>query len=185
MPKGGSNAIFVVFVHNLRDEPQELRFSDLNLVSTDVWFDLISADNFADSDGLPPPTLSSGLDYQLKSTLPETIPCQRSGWLFYIGFWIDGQRENRYGSPGYLGRKIVGLDGQTTALLVEISFNGVNGAESLPPPFTEEDGQLAGKPRYTNIRVLSQGSQAQQSSLYIPRGNGDMEAIPGFGHRVR
>ena len=63
MPKGGSNAIFVVFIHNLRDEPQELRFSDLNLVSTDVWFELISADNVANSDGLLPPTLSSGVDY--------------------------------------------------------------------------------------------------------------------------
>ncbi|MEB3291069.1 MAG: sugar phosphorylase [Leptolyngbya sp.] len=35
-------------VHNLSDEPQELRLSDLNLVSTDDWFDLISGETFAD-----------------------------------------------------------------------------------------------------------------------------------------
>lgn len=37
-------------VHNLSDAPQELRFSDLNLVSTDAWFDLLSGDHFADVD---------------------------------------------------------------------------------------------------------------------------------------
>jgi sucrose phosphorylase len=35
-------------VHNLSDQPQELRLSDLNLVSTDDWYDLISDDKFPD-----------------------------------------------------------------------------------------------------------------------------------------
>jgi sucrose phosphorylase len=35
-------------VHNLSDQPQELRLSDLNLVSTDEWHDLISGHHFAD-----------------------------------------------------------------------------------------------------------------------------------------
>ncbi|MBE9139116.1 alpha-glucosidase C-terminal domain-containing protein [Nodosilinea sp. LEGE 07088] len=37
-------------VHNLSDQPQELRLSDLNLVSTDDWYDLISDDKFPDLD---------------------------------------------------------------------------------------------------------------------------------------
>lgn len=37
-------------VHNLSDRPQELRLSDLNLVSTDDWYDLISDDKFPDLD---------------------------------------------------------------------------------------------------------------------------------------
>jgi sucrose phosphorylase len=35
-------------VHNLSDQPQGLRLSDLNLVSTDTWVDLISGDSFED-----------------------------------------------------------------------------------------------------------------------------------------
>jgi sucrose phosphorylase len=35
-------------VHNLSDQCQELRLSDLNLVSTDDWHDLISGQHFAD-----------------------------------------------------------------------------------------------------------------------------------------
>lgn len=35
-------------VHNLSDQPQSLRLSDLNLVSTDTWVDLISGDSFED-----------------------------------------------------------------------------------------------------------------------------------------
>ncbi|MGF1569345.1 MAG: alpha-amylase family glycosyl hydrolase [Nodosilinea sp.] len=35
-------------VHNLSDQPQELRLSDLNLVSTDDWHDLISGYQFTD-----------------------------------------------------------------------------------------------------------------------------------------
>ncbi len=35
-------------VHNLSDQPQELRLADLNLVSTDRWIDLISGDTFED-----------------------------------------------------------------------------------------------------------------------------------------
>ncbi|MEM6591663.1 MAG: alpha-amylase family glycosyl hydrolase [Cyanobacteria bacterium P01_C01_bin.73] len=35
-------------IHNLSDQPQELRLSDLNLVSTDTWYDLISGDRFDD-----------------------------------------------------------------------------------------------------------------------------------------
>lgn len=35
-------------VHNLSDKPQELHLSDLNLVSTDDWYDLISDDTFPD-----------------------------------------------------------------------------------------------------------------------------------------
>ena len=35
-------------VHNLSDQPQELRLADLNLVSTDRWIDLISGDKFED-----------------------------------------------------------------------------------------------------------------------------------------
>ena len=35
-------------VHNLSDQPQELRLADLNLVSTDSWIDLISGDKFED-----------------------------------------------------------------------------------------------------------------------------------------
>jgi sucrose phosphorylase len=37
-------------VHNLSDQPQELRLSDLNLVSTDDWYDLISGNQFPDLD---------------------------------------------------------------------------------------------------------------------------------------
>ena len=37
-------------VHNLSDQPQELHLSDLNLVSTDEWYDLISGDQFPDLD---------------------------------------------------------------------------------------------------------------------------------------
>ncbi len=37
-------------VHNLSDQPQELRLHDLNLVSTDDWYDLISGRRFADTD---------------------------------------------------------------------------------------------------------------------------------------
>ena len=35
-------------VHNLSDQPQDLRLTDLNLVSTDAWIDLISGDKFED-----------------------------------------------------------------------------------------------------------------------------------------
>ena len=35
-------------VHNLSDERQELLLSDLNLVSTDDWYDLISGHRFTD-----------------------------------------------------------------------------------------------------------------------------------------
>nr|WP_313898093.1 alpha-amylase family glycosyl hydrolase [Nodosilinea sp. LEGE 07298] len=35
-------------VHNLSDQPQELRLNDLNLVSTDDWYDLISGHRFTD-----------------------------------------------------------------------------------------------------------------------------------------
>lgn len=38
----------VFSVHNLSDEPQELSLSDLNLVSTDDWYDLISGHRFTD-----------------------------------------------------------------------------------------------------------------------------------------
>lgn len=37
-------------VHNLSDQPQELRLSDLNLVITDEWYDLISGYHFAEAD---------------------------------------------------------------------------------------------------------------------------------------
>ncbi len=35
-------------VHNLSDQPQDLQLSDLNLVSTDDWYDLISGHRFTD-----------------------------------------------------------------------------------------------------------------------------------------
>ncbi|MEO0534205.1 MAG: alpha-amylase family glycosyl hydrolase [Cyanobacteria bacterium P01_A01_bin.123] len=35
-------------IHNLSDQPQELRLADLNLVGTDTWHDLISGDRFDD-----------------------------------------------------------------------------------------------------------------------------------------
>jgi len=37
-------------VHNLSDQPQELRLNDLNLVATDEWHDLISGYQFGDAD---------------------------------------------------------------------------------------------------------------------------------------
>jgi len=37
-------------VHNLSDQSQDLRLSDLNLVATDEWHDLISGHNFGDTD---------------------------------------------------------------------------------------------------------------------------------------
>ena len=38
----------VFCIHNMTDQPQELRLSDLNLISTDLWFDAISGDRFED-----------------------------------------------------------------------------------------------------------------------------------------
>ncbi|ASC71883.1 Putative sucrose phosphorylase [Halomicronema hongdechloris C2206] len=35
-------------VHNLSNQPQELRLADLNLLNTDTWYDLISGDQFQD-----------------------------------------------------------------------------------------------------------------------------------------
>jgi len=35
-------------VHNLSNQPQDLRLADLNLLNTDTWYDLISGDQFQD-----------------------------------------------------------------------------------------------------------------------------------------
>jgi sucrose phosphorylase len=63
-------------VHNLSDEPQELRFSDLNLVSTDDWFDLISGDKFADLDTvyILKPYQSVWITNKVNSAQDETMP---------------------------------------------------------------------------------------------------------------
>jgi sucrose phosphorylase len=63
-------------VHNLSDEPQELRFSDLNLVSTDDWFDLISGDKFADLDTvyILKPYQSVWITNKVNSAQDKTIP---------------------------------------------------------------------------------------------------------------
>ncbi len=53
----------VFCIHNMTDQPQELRLSDLNLISTDLWFDAISGDRFED-----------------KTTTPEVKPYQ-SLWI--------------------------------------------------------------------------------------------------------
>jgi sucrose phosphorylase len=37
-------------VHNLSDQPQELNLSDLNLVVTDEWHDLISGHHFTEAE---------------------------------------------------------------------------------------------------------------------------------------
>lgn len=63
-------------VHNLSDEPQELRFSDLNLVSTDDWFDLISGENFADLTMVYhlKPYQSVWITNKINSAQDETMP---------------------------------------------------------------------------------------------------------------
>ena len=51
-------------MHNLSDQPQELRLNDLNLVATDEWHDLISGYQFGDADKVYTlPALPVGVDY--------------------------------------------------------------------------------------------------------------------------
>ena len=63
-------------VHNLSNAPQELRFSDLNLVSTDDWFDLISGEKFAGLDMvyILQPYQSVWITNKVNSAQDETMP---------------------------------------------------------------------------------------------------------------
>lgn len=63
-------------VHNLSDEPQELRFSDLNLVNTDDWFDLISGDKFTDLEMvyILKPYQSVWITNKVNSAQDDTMP---------------------------------------------------------------------------------------------------------------
>jgi sucrose phosphorylase len=63
-------------VHNLSDQPQELRLSDLNLVSTDDWYDLIRGDKFPDLDMvyILKPYQSVWITNKVNSAQDETMP---------------------------------------------------------------------------------------------------------------
>lgn len=63
-------------VHNLSDEIQELRLSDLNLVSPDAWFDLISGQALNDVEAVVPlqPYQSMWITNKIDSACDSTVP---------------------------------------------------------------------------------------------------------------
>ena len=63
-------------VHNLSDQPQELCLSDLNLVITDEWYDLISGYHFGDSDRMYTlqPYQSVWITNKVNSAQDESMP---------------------------------------------------------------------------------------------------------------
>lgn len=63
-------------VHNLSDQPQDLRLHDLNLVSTDDWHDLISGYQFHDSEAVYTlqPYQSVWITNKINSAHDDTMP---------------------------------------------------------------------------------------------------------------
>mgnify|MGYP006280230593 FL=1 len=63
-------------VHNLSDQVQELRLSDLNLVSPDAWFDLISGQSIQDVESVVMlrPYQSMWITNKLDSACDSTVP---------------------------------------------------------------------------------------------------------------
>lgn len=63
-------------VHNLSNRTQDLRLSDLNLVSTDAWYDLISGDHFEDINDLYTlqPYQSVWITNKIDSAYDHTVP---------------------------------------------------------------------------------------------------------------
>jgi sucrose phosphorylase len=63
-------------VHNLSDQPQELRLNDLNLVATDEWHDLISGHQFGDTDAVYTlqPYQSVWITNKVNSAQDESMP---------------------------------------------------------------------------------------------------------------
>jgi sucrose phosphorylase len=64
-------------IHNLSKDPQELRLSDLNLINTDEWVDLISGDRIVAPDGssIPlRPYQSLWITNKVDSAVDEAMP---------------------------------------------------------------------------------------------------------------
>lgn len=63
-------------VHNLTNQTQDLRLSDLNLVSTDTWYDLISGDHFEEIDAVYTlqPYQSVWITNKIDSAFDDSVP---------------------------------------------------------------------------------------------------------------